>query len=203
MFIRKTTASLILFGAAFCSASVSAAQEYPSRPISLVVGFAPGGASDIVARQVATKLSTVLGESVVVDNRPGAGGTIAAGSVAQAAPDGYTLLFASASALAISPWLNKQLQYDGVKSFEPVIELVRGYYILAGAPNSPTTSVKELIEYGAKNPGKLNCGSAGPGTIHHLSCELLASSINIPLAHVPYKGASPAFVALMAGDIQI
>lgn len=198
MFIRR----LILLVAALC-AGAAGAQDFPTRPITLVVGFAPGGASDIIARQVATKLSTRLGQNVVVDNRAGAGGTIAANAVARAAPDGYTLLFASSSAMAISPWLNKTLQYDPLKSFTPVSELVRGYFILSGTPLLPITNMKELVAYGKANPGKLSCGSAGPGTIHHLSCELLAQSIGIPLLHVPYKGSSPAFAGLMAGEIQI
>lgn len=202
MFIRNLSVSLGLLGAITVTNAV-AVEAYPARPVSLVVGFAPGGASDVVARQVAAKLSPILGQSVIVDNRPGAGGTIAAGAVAQAAPDGYTLLFASASALAISPWLNKQLKYNGVTSFSPVIELVRGYYILSGTPALEVANVEDLIDYAARNPGRLNCGSAGPGTIHHLSCELLGMSIDVPMTHVPYKGSSPAFVGLMSGEIQV
>jgi tripartite-type tricarboxylate transporter receptor subunit TctC len=198
MFIRK----LIVLFAVLC-ATAAGAQDFPSRPITLVVGFAPGGASDIIARQVAAKLSTRLGQNVVVENRAGAGGTIAANAVARATPDGYTLLFASSSAMAISPWLNKTLQYDPLKSFAPVSELVRGYFILSGTPVLPITNMKELVDYGNRNPGKLSCGSAGPGTIHHLSCELLAQSIGIPLLHVPYKGSAPAFAGLMSGEIQI
>jgi tripartite-type tricarboxylate transporter receptor subunit TctC len=198
MFIRK----LILLLVALC-ATAAGAQDFPSRPVTLVVGFAPGGASDIIARQVAAKLSTRLGQNVLVENRAGAGGTIAANAVARAAPDGYTLLFASSSAMAISPWLNKTLQYDPLKSFTPVGELVRGYFVLSGTPKLPITNMKELVDYGTHNPGKLSCGSAGPGTIHHLSCELLAQSTGVPLLHVPYKGSAPAFAALMAGEIQI
>lgn len=198
MFIRCA-----VFACAFLAAVSSSAQGFPTKPVTLVVGFAPGGASDIIARQVAAKLTSRLGQTVVVDNRAGAGGTIAAGAVARAAPDGYTLLFASASALSISPWLNKSLSYDSTKAFAPVAELVRGYYTLNGAPMLPITNLKDLAEYGSKNPGKLSCGSAGPGTIHHLSCELLATSMNVPLTHVPFKGSAPAFNALMAGDIQI
>jgi tripartite-type tricarboxylate transporter receptor subunit TctC len=198
MFIRK----LIVLFAVLC-VTAAGAQDFPSRPITLVVGFAPGGASDIIARQVAAKLSTRLGQNVVVENRAGAGGTIAANAVARAPADGYTLLFASSSAMAISPWLNKGLQYDPLKSFVPVSELVRGYFILSGTPALPISNMKELVDYGTRNPGKLSCGSAGPGTIHHLSCELLAQSIGIPLLHVPYKGSSPAFAGLMSGEIQI
>ena len=197
--MRKLLVSLCLSFAAVAAS----AQPFPSRPLSLVVGFAPGGASDIIARQVATKLSARLGQNVLVDNRVGAGGTIAAGHVARAAPDGYTLLFASASALAISPWLNKNLPYDTTRSFAPVAELVRGYYILSGTPMVPITNMKELVEYGRRNPGKLACGSAGPGTIHHLSCEQMAQSLGIPMTHVPFKGSAPAFTSLMAGEIQV
>lgn len=179
------------------------AQNYPSQPVKLVVGFAPGGASDIIARQVAAKLTGSLGQSVVVDNRAGAGGTIAASFVARAAPDGYTLLFASASSLSIAPWLNKGLPYDPSKSFAPIVELVRGYYILSGAPSVPVTNLQELAEWARRNPGKLSCGSAGPGTIHHLSCELLSTSMKMPMVHVPYKGSAPAFTGLMSGEIQV
>jgi tripartite-type tricarboxylate transporter receptor subunit TctC len=198
MFVRSA-----VFACALLAAASGFAQGFPTKPVTLVVGFAPGGASDIIARQVAAKLTGRLGQTVVVDNRAGAGGTIAAGAVARAAPDGYTLLFASASALSISPWLNKSLPYDSTKAFAPVAELVRGYYVLNGSPTLPIKTMKELAAWGASNPGKLSCGSAGPGTIHHLSCELLATSMNMPLTHVPFKGSAPAFNALMAGDIQI
>ena len=197
MFLRSLICASMLL-----AASPGFAQGFPSRPVTLVVGFAPGGASDIIARQVAAKLTGLLGQAVIVDNRAGAGGTIAAGAVARATADGYTLLFASASALSISPWLNKTLPYDD-KSFTPVVELVRGYYLLNGTPALPIHNLQELADYAKSKPGQLNCGSAGPGTIHHLSCELLSLSMNTPIVHVPFKGSAPAFNALMSGDIQV
>lgn len=202
MWIRRLALALAL-AMVLLLATPAWAQPYPHKPVTLVVGFAPGGASDIIARQIAAKLSQRLGHSVIVDNRAGAGGTIAAAAVARAAPDGHTLLFASASALSVSPWVMKSVSYETSKDFVPVIELVRGYYLLNGTPKLEVRNLQELRAYATRNPGQLACGSAGPGTIHHLSCEMLSLALNTPMVHVPFKGSAPALQALMAGDIQI
>ena len=178
------------------------AAPYPERLIKLIVPFAAGGPVDVMARLVAQHLSTKFGQSVIVENRPGAGGTIASKLVASAEPDGYTLLFASAGSLAISPSLYKSLGYDPIAGFAPVALVANHPQAMVVHPSVPVHSVKELIDYAKANPGALNFGAA-PGTPPQLMVELFCSLSGIKIVFVPYKGAAPALTDLIAGRTQM
>ena len=179
------------------------ASVYPDRPIRFIVPFAPGGAGDLVARVVATKLAENLGQSVVVDNRPGAGGNLAAGLAAKAAPDGYTILQANVGPFAINPSLHKSLPFDPVRDFAPVSLLVTFPNVLTVKPAVPARSVKELVALARSAPGKLSFASAGIGTTSHLAVELLCSMAHVRMTHVPYRGGGPALVDLLAGQVDL
>ena len=178
------------------------AAGYPERLIKLIVPFAAGGPVDVMARLVAQHLSTKFGQSVIVENRPGAGGTIAAKMVAAAEPDGYTLYFASAGSLAISPSLYKNLGYDPIAAFAPVALVANHPQAMVVHPSVPVHSVKELIDYAKANPGKLNFGAA-PGTPPQLMVELFCSLTGIKMVFVPYKGAALALTDLLAGRTEM
>ena len=178
------------------------AATYPNRAIKLIVPFTPGGPVDVMARLVGQYLSAKLGQAVVVENRPGAGGTIASKLVASADADGYTLLFASAGSLAISPSLYKNLGYDPVAGFAPVALVANHPQAMVVHPSVPVHSVKELIAYAKANPGKLNFGAA-LGTPPHLMGELFRTLAGIDIVFVPYKGAAPALTDLLAGRTQM
>ena len=180
----------------------AAAQSYPAKPIVVVNGFPPGGGPDILARQLAGVLAKRLNQSVLVDNRPGATGTIGAASVARAEPDGYTLLFGVAANLVIGP-STLDVQYDPVKSFAPIVEIARGPYLMLVSTKLPVNSVAQLIEYAKARPGKLNFGSVGPGSPHHFAGELFNREAGVALVHVPYKGGGPAYAAFLQGEIQM
>jgi tripartite-type tricarboxylate transporter receptor subunit TctC len=194
---------LLLAAALVGTAALAFAQDFPSRPVSLVVPFPAGGGVDVVARQIGTRLGAALGQPVVVDNRAGAGGTIGTGHVAKAAPDGHTLLLGTTSALGVSPALYKDLPYDPLKSFVPVIEVTRGPFVLSVRNSLPVKSVAELLAYARGSASRLNVGSAGVGSVHHLAAELLQQATGIALVHVPYKGGGPAWTALVAGEIDL
>ena len=178
------------------------AQAWPSKPVTLMVPFAPGGTTDIVARPFAQALSEEFGQSFVVDNRAGAGGTLAAGIAARAAPDGYTL-FVATVAHAMATSLYKQLPYDFEKDFVPITTLASVPNILVVNPSVPTKSVQELIAYAKANPGKLSYGSAGNGSTEHLSAELFKSMTGVDMVHIPYKGGAPMMADLIGGQIQL
>lgn len=184
-------------------AVAAAAQPYPSRPITIVVPFAAGGGPDIVGRRIASKLSASMGVPVVIANRDGAGGRIGTGSVARAAPDGYTLLLGTSSALVLAPALYKDLPYDSGKSFAPVSLVVHGPMVLSVRSSLPVTDVRSLLAYASANPGRLNYGSAGVGSVHHLSGELLQRSAGFRMTHIPYKGGALAWNALSAGEVDL
>jgi tripartite-type tricarboxylate transporter receptor subunit TctC len=186
----------------FAIASASAlAQSFPDRPLKLVVGFAPGGPADGLARIAAQALTEGLGQSVIVENRPGAGGMIAAGTVAKATPDGYTLLVNVVSDV-INPLTNKQAQYNIETSFTPVALIASAPNVLVVHPSVPVASVKELIDYARAHPGELSYGSAGVGTVSHLAGAIVASSAHVQFVHVPYKGTAAAEVDLLGGRLQ-
>jgi tripartite-type tricarboxylate transporter receptor subunit TctC len=178
------------------------AQAWPSKPVTLMVPFAPGGTTDIVARPFAQALSEEFGQSFVVDNRAGAGGTLAAGIAARAAPDGYTL-FVATVAHTMATSLYKQLPYDFEKDFVPVTILASVPNILVINPSVPAKSVQELIAYAKANPGKLSYGSAGNGSTEHLSAELFKSMTGVDMVHIPYKGGAPMMADLIGGQIQL
>ncbi|WP_439589162.1 Bug family tripartite tricarboxylate transporter substrate binding protein [Hydrogenophaga sp.] len=177
------------------------AQTYPSKPVVLVNGFAAGGSLDAVVRLVAIHLGKELGQSVVVENRAGATGTIAAASVARAPADGYTLLFGVAGNLVVAPATMKNVGYDPVTSFDAVSEVARGPYVLVANGDLPVRNVAELFDYARKNPGKLNYGSSGPGSVQHFAGELLNRAGGVSLTHIPYRGGGQSYPALMAGDV--
>ena len=183
------------------SAAVAAADSYPSKPVRLIISFAPGGSTDIVGRMIAAKLSERLGKQVVPDNRGGGGGTIGMEMVAKAEPDGYTLLFTS-SAIAINPLLYK-VPYDPVKSFIPVAKVGSGPAVLTVHPSVPANSVQELIALAKKQPGKLICAAAGVGSFVHLSSELFKLMAGIDFKIVQFKGGGPAMIDVMGGHSQI
>ena len=185
------------------SATSVAAQGYPSRPVTLVNGFPPGAATDTISRQIAVVLARRLGQAVVVENRTGAAGTIGAASVARAAPDGYTLLFGVLSNLIVGPASIKDIAYDPVQSFTPIVEIARGPYVLVVTPSVPARTLAEFVDYAKKNPGKLNFGSVGPGSAHHFAGEMLKRAAGIDMVHVPYKGGGPAYAGLLGGEIQV
>ncbi|MBI4189798.1 MAG: tripartite tricarboxylate transporter substrate binding protein [Betaproteobacteria bacterium] len=183
-------------------ASLAQAQQYPTKPIRMVVGFPPGGAADILGRIAAKSLSESLGQQVVVDNRGGASAAIATGIAARAAPDGYTLLFTSIPHV-INPHLYGKVVYgyDAIKDFTPVVQFVAVPLMLAVHPSLPVKSVKELIEYAKTRPGQINYASGG--SPNYLAMELFKSMAGIDMVHIPYKGAGPALTDLLAGQVRV
>jgi len=179
----------------------AAAQDYPNRPITLVVPFPPGGSTTIVARIVADKLAESLGQQIVVDNRGGAGGTIGTKAVSRSAPDGYTIVLGYTGTLAIGPTLYPSAGYDPRKDFEPIGLIGHAPNSLVVHPSFPAKSVKELVDYAKANPGKVNYGSAGVGTVSHVSGVYFANAAGIDLVHIPYKGTGPALADLLGGHI--
>jgi tripartite-type tricarboxylate transporter receptor subunit TctC len=181
---------------------LAAAQEWPTKPITLVVPFAAGGTTDLVGRPLAQSLSTRLGQSVVVDNRAGAGGTIGAGMAAKSPPDGYTLFLATI-AHTIAPGMYRNLSYDFVRDFDPITVIAEVPNVLIVHPSMPAKTSAELVAYAKANPGKVNFGSAGPGSVEHLAGELYRAMAGINIVHVPYKGGAPMMTDLIAGHIEM
>ena len=179
------------------------AQTYPSKPIRLVVGFAPGGAADFVARTLAEPLGRSLGQAVVIDNKPGAGSSIAAEFVAKSAPDGYTMLIASPSSILVNPLINKQSGFDPLKDLVPVDKVSSSPLVAAVNPAQGFASLKDLISYAKANPGKLNFATSGNGSAPHLAAVLFQKTAGVEMVHVPYKGGGPAVQSLLAGDTQL
>ncbi|MBL8384351.1 MAG: tripartite tricarboxylate transporter substrate binding protein [Burkholderiales bacterium] len=188
--------------AALLAAVGQAGAQYPSRPVRLVVPFAPGGATDILARAIGQKLGERLGQPVVIDNKPGAGTTIGADQVAKAAGDGHTLLFAP-TPFAISQVMYPRLPYDAARDFAPVALLAVSPFILVAHPALPATSVAELVALARARSGQLTYGSAGNGTVPHLAAELFKLRAGVDIIHVPYKGGGPAIIDLVAGQTQL
>ena len=204
MHSRRRREVLALAGAAFGTLTLPAsAQSYPSRPIWLIVPFAAGGGSDIVARTVAQKLGEALGHPVLVDNKPGAGGNIGTDVAAKAAPDGYTIVMGVFGPIAVNPSLFGNLPYDPLRDFAPITQAVTVTNMLAVHPSVPAGTVKELIEYGRQNPGKLASATGGVGTAGHMASELFKSMTRLDMAVVPYKGAAPAVNDVLNGQVPI
>jgi len=185
-----------------CSAHVTA-QTYPLKPVRLISPYASGGGSDTLARILGQKLYEAWGQPVVVENRPGAAGTLGAETVARATPDGYTLLVTPSAVLTINPHLYAKLRYDTFKDFIPVTMASNSPYLLVVHPKIPASSVKELIAYAKMNPGKMNYSSSGNGSSTHLAGVLFNNMAGVEIVHIPYKGAAPAIVDLLAGNIQM
>jgi tripartite-type tricarboxylate transporter receptor subunit TctC len=200
--LSKRTA-LVALAAAVCAAGGSAwAQTFPNKPIKIVVGFAPGGPADVMARLIGQRMASILGQGVVVDNRPGAGGTLGARAVAESDADGYTLLLGNTSTLVISPLIYKNVNYDPVKGFAPIALLGTTSNLLIVNPALPVQSVKELVALARARPGKLNYSSAGIGTPPHLIGEMFKQRLGLDIVHVPYKGGGPSLQAVVAGETQ-
>lgn len=180
----------------------AAEPAFPTKPVRIIVGFAPAGAADITARLLGQRLSALWGQPVVTDNRPGAGSTIGSEIAAGATPDGHTLTVVSAS-YAASAGLYKKLAFDPVKAFIPLTMLAAGHNLLAAHPSVAAKNTKELIAYAKANPGKLTMGSAGTGSVTHLAGELFKLMAGIEVTHIPYKGGGPNLNALIGGEIQI
>jgi tripartite-type tricarboxylate transporter receptor subunit TctC len=185
------------------TAAGAVAQNYPTKPIRLVVPFPPGGTTDILAREVGQRLSASLGQTVVIDNRPGAAGNIGTELVAKSAADGYTLLMCTVSTHAINPNLYAKLPYDHVADFAPVILVASVPNVLEVTPSLPVNSVADLIKLAKQKPGQINFASSGSGTSIHLSGELFKTMAGVDMTHVPYKGSAPALTDLIGGQVQV
>jgi tripartite-type tricarboxylate transporter receptor subunit TctC len=191
--------------AALCglTAFSAAAQSYPDKPITLIVPWAAGGSTDILARALAEKLAKSLGQPVVVDNRAGASGNIGSNMVAKAKPDGYTLLVGSMSTHAMNPALMPSMPFKGVEDFTPIAQMANVINTVVVHPSVPAQNIKELIAYAKANPGKLNYASAGSGSTNHLSAVLFEKAAGINMFHVPYKGGAPAVLDTVANQTQV
>jgi tripartite-type tricarboxylate transporter receptor subunit TctC len=203
--MTRTEKSLRLIGGALCALSsmaLAADAPYPSKPIRFIIPFAPGGGNDIVGRMLGAKLGEAWGQQVVIDNRPGAGGNIAAETTARAAPDGYTV-FQFNIANTMAPSLYKKLGYDPQRDFAPVTQIGSTPFILVVHPSAPAKTVPELIAYMKAQPGKLNYASSGNGGSTHLVTELFKYMAGVSMTHIPYSGAGPAITELIGGQVQL
>jgi tripartite-type tricarboxylate transporter receptor subunit TctC len=197
--VRRVLAAFVVT----LAASLAHAQPYPTKPIRLVVGFAPGGAADFVARALGDPLSRALGQPIVIDNRPGAGSSIAAQIVAKAAPDGYTMLIASPSSISVNPAMNPNIGYRPETDLVPISKVSASPLLLAVHPSLGVGSVRELIDTAKKTPGKLNFASSGNGSAPHLAAVLFNRVAGVDMVHVPYKSGGLAVQSVLAGDTQI
>ncbi|MGV0984584.1 MAG: Bug family tripartite tricarboxylate transporter substrate binding protein [Limnohabitans sp.] len=202
---RQLMATLWLAGCSWGMAPQVQAQapHYPTKPVRLIVPFPAGGATDLFARTLSQKLGEKLGQSLVVENRPGAGGTLGSDLAAKASPDGYTLLLATSSTHSIGPNLNPRMPYDAVKDFTPISQVGNAPSIMLVPNSSPAKTVKEWIEYAKKNPGRLNYASSGNGTIVQLTAELFKAQADLFVVHIPYKGTALAIPDLVSGKVDV
>jgi tripartite-type tricarboxylate transporter receptor subunit TctC len=184
-----------------CASSLALAQAYPAKPIRMIIAFPPGGPTDIVARVIAQQMSIQMGQQVVVDNKPGAGGNIAAEQAAKAPNDGYTIFY-NTSAIVIGPALYAKVNYDTLKDYAPVVLTAAIPMVLMVNPALPAKNLKEFIDLAKAQPGKLNYSSSGAGTITHLASAMMSMQAGIQTQHVPYKGSAPALIDLAAGQVQ-
>jgi tripartite-type tricarboxylate transporter receptor subunit TctC len=202
-FARSAALLLALAGAFAFSASAATAQTWPTRTVTFIVPFPPGGNIDVLARAVAAELSEKLGQQFIVDNRAGAGGNIGGAAAAKAAPDGYTMLFGTPGPISTNKLLYKSLPYDPEKDFTPVVLVGRSPLIVAAHPSTPAKDLKELIAYAKANPGKLNAGNPGNGTLGHITSELLQQYTGIKMTHVPYRGTPPLTTDVLGGQVDV
>jgi len=200
---RLAIACSMMTAAAALAPAGAAAQAYPAKPVRVIVPFPPGGAADIVARAITQEMSRAWGAQVIVDNRAGAGGLIGAEQAARAAPDGYTLLFASASPMTVSPHLAAKPPYHPLRDFTPIVLIGFSPNVIVVHPSLPVHSVKALIALAKARPGQINYASNGVGTLSHLAVELIKHQAGINLVHVPYKGGAPAIVDTLAGHCSV
>ena len=196
----KTFIAAVLLALGFAPAL---AQNYPAKPIRILIAQAPGSATDTISRVVGNRLSEALGQPIVVEARPGAGGAVGTEAAARSAPDGYTLFMANNSTHGSNPALYPKLPYDAVNDFAPISMVASVPYVLVTEPSLPVNSVQELIALAKSRPGKINYASAGNGSTHQFCGELLKSSAGIDLVHIPYKGSPPGVTAVMAGEVSV
>ena len=200
--IKHILATVAIAAATVCGSAHAQATNYPTKPVTIVVPFSPGGATDIMSRTLAERLKNRLGHPVIVENKPGAGTMIASEYVAKAAPDGHTVLLA-ASSLGIAPSLYAKVNYDPVKDFTPISLVASVVHVLSVHPSVPAKNVAELVTWVKANPTKANYGSVGAGTSTHLESELFNTMAGVKLEHVPYKGSAPALLDLVSGNINV
>lgn len=201
--VAVLSSSALLFGASIQSVQAETASNYPSKPITIVVPFSSGGTTDILARLIGQKLSERWKVSVIVDNKPGAGGNIGTAQVARSEPDGYTLVMGTIGTHAINPSLYANMRYDAINDFSPITRTAMVPNALVVNANAPFNSVKDLLVYAKANPGKLTFGSSGHGSTLHMSGELLKMIAQVDITHVPYKGSSPAIADLLGNQISM
>jgi len=201
--LRALSRWLTLLLALYAASAVAQPSDYPSRPVSFIVPFAPGGVTSLFARVLGAQLEQRLGKPFVVENRPGAGGVTAAAAVAHAPPDGYTIMMASSTVLAINVTMRKNLPYDPRTELTPIALLARVPFVLVVNPALPIQSVADLVRLARDKPGEIAFGTPGPGTFHHLNAEMFKGIFGLDLVHVPYKGSAPALNDLVGGHIQM
>ena len=202
MTIQRRAALVLTLTTAIWGAA-HAQEKYPARPVTIIVPQAAGGANDTIARVIAQKLTEQMGQPFVIDNRPGAGGNVGTVAAAKARPDGYTLMLTADSSMVINPSLYKNTGFDPLKDFEPVGPVATAGYVLVANNDFPAQNVSELVALAKQQPGKINIGSAGNGTLNHLIGEMLSRQTGIKLVHVPYKGAAAAVTDLIGGQVQV
>jgi tripartite-type tricarboxylate transporter receptor subunit TctC len=202
LFVRGLLAAVALV-AASPERATAQPSDYPNRAVNFIVPFAPGGVTSLFARVLGSKLEQRLGKPFVVENRPGGGGVLAASAVARATPDGYTIMMASSTVLAINVTVRKNLPYDPRKELTPIALLARVPFVLVVNPSLPIQSVADLVKLAKEKPGQLSYGTPGPGTFHHLNAEMFKGIFGIDLVHIPYKGSAPALNDLVGGHIQM
>jgi len=195
-------AGLLAVGFLLGLTTAASAQDYPTRPIRMVIAFPAGGPTDFVGRLLGEKLKTLLGQSIIIDNKPGANGAIGADYVAKAEPDGYTLFFTTVGAVAITPSMRSNLPYDSLRDFAPIMRVVQNTTILVVKPDMPVNSAKELAEMAKAKPETIAIASTGIGSMPHLALELYQASGKVKFLHVPYRGAAPALTDLLGGQVQ-
>ncbi len=201
--MRGISLIVAAFAAAFASFSGLAQQAYPSKPVRLIIPFPPGGSNDVVGRMFAQQLNERLGQSVVIENRGGAGGTIGVDAAAKSAPDGYTIVMGGSSNLAVAPGLYSRLPYDPLRDLTPITNVAIVPYVLAVNPHVPAKSVKELVVIARSKKGLLSYGSSGTGAMSHLAAELFRAASGADIVHVPYKGTAPSVTDMIAGQIDM
>jgi tripartite-type tricarboxylate transporter receptor subunit TctC len=184
-------------------AGLAQAQDFPTRPIRVVIAFPPGGPTDFVGRLVADKMSALLGQRVYIENKPGANGTVGADTIAKSDPDGYSLFLTTAGAVSISPHIMANIPYDSLRDFAPIAEVVTNTTVLVVSPKMGVKTATELVALAKQKPGAIPFGSTGIGSTTHLAQELLADAANVKFLHVPYRGAAPALTDLLGGQVQV
>jgi len=201
--MSKRVLALSIAALAACASTAAVAQTYPAKPIRMVVHFPPGGPTDLVARMLGQKMAETWGQQVLVENRPGANGIIGIENVVRAAPDGYTLAFATGGSMSVTPALGKKLPYDVFRDLTPISLVVINPQILVAHPSLPAGSMKELIRVAKAQPGQINYASVGPGSPQHLGMEMLKHMTGADMTHIPYKGTAPAITDILAGHVSL